>query len=82
MPRQTEMPISKHHIALFDEDWDFLEYHYGRQSTNQLGTSAAIRAIIHRHVMVMRSLAIEITDARQRSGAERSGAHSASGASS
>ncbi len=65
MPRQTELPISKHHIALFDEDWDFLEYHYGRYSDNQLGTSAAIRAIIHRHVMVLRSRAIEATDQRR-----------------
>lgn len=65
MPRRATLPISKHHIGLFDEDWSWLDDHYGRYSGNQLGTSAAVRAIIHSKVLELRARAAELTDQRQ-----------------
>lgn len=50
MPRTPPLPVTKRHVAIYDEDWDFLDTHYGRYSASQLGISAAIREIVHRRV--------------------------------
>lgn len=46
MPRRSEIPSSRRHIWVYDEDWEFLEKMFGEA----LGTGKAIRNIIHNYV--------------------------------
>lgn len=50
MTRKASQPQSPRHILVFDEDWEFLEQQYGRNSVSHMGVSPAIRAIIHAYV--------------------------------
>lgn len=55
MSRRARLPQSRRHIFVFDEDWDFLLDAYGPGTESRLGTSGAIREIIHAKVLVMRA---------------------------
>lgn len=57
MPRKSDLPKSRHHVMLFDEDWDFLEQNYGPNSQSGIGVSAAIAAIVHAKVRALRAKA-------------------------
>ena len=65
MPRKSDLPKSRHHIMLFDEDWEFLEVNYGATSRSPIGVSAAVSAIVHAKVSDMRARAAEAFE-RQR----------------
>lgn len=56
MSRKAILPQSRHHILVFDEDWEFLERHFGNQSVSRIGTSSAIRTIIHAKCNGLRAL--------------------------
>ena len=47
MSKKTDLPSTSRHVKIFDEDWDFLDAHFGRLSRKPIGVSKAIRAIIH-----------------------------------
>lgn len=48
MSKKNLLPSRARHILVYDQDWVFLEAMYGRQGgAKPLGTSVAIRAIIH-----------------------------------
>lgn len=57
MVRKSDLKKSRHHVMLYDEDWDFLETNYGPNSKSPIGISAAITAIIHAKIMDMRARA-------------------------
>lgn len=69
MSRKSELPKSRHHIMLYDEDWDFLEANYGKVSATPIGASAAISAIVHAKVRQLKAKAAEEWE-RQQSGAK------------
>lgn len=54
MSKKTELPQTRRHVMIFDEDWDFLEKAYGLTSLNKIGVSTAIRKIIHAKVSLLR----------------------------
>lgn len=54
MPRKSIAPQSRRHVWLFDDDWAFIESRFGKQSPSNLGTSAAVRAVIQSWVANMR----------------------------
>lgn len=56
MPPKPSLPTSRHHIMLFDEDWDWLEAEYGPGGhKSEVGISRAIRTIIHARVQGMKA---------------------------
>ncbi len=58
MSKKSTLPQSRHHIIIFDEDWEWLSQNYGPGSHNSMvGTSGAIRAIIHQRVLGMKAKA-------------------------
>lgn len=58
MSKKSRLPQSRHHILVYDEDWEFLMQNYGPGSHNsQLGVSGAIRAVIHQRVLGMKAKA-------------------------
>ena len=62
MPRKTELPVSKHHIMLYDEDWQFLESRFGFNGLKPVGISNVIRAIIHQRVQALRAAEVQQRD--------------------
>lgn len=51
MAKKAEQPQSRHHIMIFDSDWDYLSRRFGRGGEHEsLGISGAIRQIIHSKV--------------------------------
>ena len=62
MPRKPELPHSRRHVSLYDEDWEFLTTHFGNDSGNRLGVSASIRALVHQYVTRLRAKAVELLD--------------------
>lgn len=56
MSKKAPLPYSRHHILIYDEDWEFLEKAYGKGSPHEaLGISGAIRAIIHQKVLGLKA---------------------------
>lgn len=55
MSKKSIMPQSPRHIMVYDEDWEFLQMAYGKDSPSKLGISSAIQAIIHKRVMEVKA---------------------------
>jgi hypothetical protein len=74
MSKKTRLPSRPRHIRVYDEDWDFLDNYYGRNSSKPIGTTKAIRGIVHAFVTRMRVKADSLSqgelEALQASGAE------------
>lgn len=54
MSRIAELPSSRRHIIIFDEDWELLESLYGPRGAKPIGISVAIRAILHQKCKAIR----------------------------
>ena len=50
MSKKPIFPQSRRHIFVYDEDWEFLETHFGLTSQSRIGTSTTIREIVHKWV--------------------------------
>lgn len=57
---------SKHHIYLFDEDWEYLQRAFGPKSDSKIPVSEAIRTILHGAVSRLRAKADEQIDQMER----------------
>lgn len=51
------IPKSRHHVWINDEDWDFLCQAYGSGSVSQVGASQIVREIVHIYVSRLREQA-------------------------
>lgn len=49
------LSYSRRHIQVFDEDWEFLEKHFGMQSRKRIGAGTMCRNIIHVYVKKIRA---------------------------
>ncbi len=61
MKKSEILAQSPRHILVYDEDWDYIETHFGRDSPAKLGAGKAIRGIVHSFV---RRLKAKAEDAR------------------
>ncbi len=68
MSKKVELPQTRRHILIFDEDWDYLEQNYGANGAKPIGISAAIRKIIHAKVLGLRA---KVSSAMDRSPAQQ-----------
>lgn len=51
-----KLPISKHHVNIYDTDWEYLLDRYGPGGPeSEVGVSRAIRAILHQRVTGLRA---------------------------
>jgi len=50
MVRKAELPQSRHHIMIFDEDWEFLTQAFGAGSSKPIGPGNAIKTLVHGYV--------------------------------
>lgn len=55
MSKKSVLPLSRRHVELFDEDWEFLLRWFGPGSPNPIGCSEAIRTIVHSRVKQLRA---------------------------
>ena len=66
MPKRHPLPSSRHHVIIYDEDWDFLTRCYGKpDGQNPIGIGEAIRAIVHAKVVGLKARAREEYDRRE-----------------
>lgn len=57
MSRRNTRPVSKHHVLIYDEDWDYLTRRYGPGSPQSgVGISGAIRAMVHQRVLGLKAI--------------------------
>ena len=63
MTKRASLPSSRHHVFLYDEDWDFLAANYGPDSASRVGVSEVIRAIVHKKVLGLKAEAAARYDA-------------------
>lgn len=56
MTKKSRLPQSPRHVLLFDEDWQYLETHFGPTGFKPIGVSAIIRAIIHTKILSWREV--------------------------
>lgn len=47
MSKKLDRPSRPRHVRIWDEDWEFLEMHFGRNSRRPIGSTKAIRSIVH-----------------------------------
>lgn len=56
MSKKSTLPQTRHHILIYDEDWEYLERNYGPGSHGAgIGISGAIRAVLHQRVQGMKA---------------------------
>lgn len=65
MSKKAELPQSRHHVLIFDEDWTFLEANFGIHSANRIGAGVAIRKLVHSHVKGLRQRVQDLADSRE-----------------
>lgn len=65
MAKRAELPFSRHHVLIFDEDWEWLEANYGAYSANRIGAGVAVRRMVHFHVRALKQKAQDEIDRRQ-----------------
>ncbi len=66
MPKKSDsdLPMSRRHIEIFDEDWAFLDRYYGVNSDSKIGVGPAIRHIVHQKVSQLKMKMTEMRDGR------------------
>lgn len=62
MSRKNALPSTPRHVAIYDEDWEFLLREYGPGSKSNFGVSNAIRAIVHAKIQQLKAKANEEYD--------------------
>lgn len=62
MSKKSLLPQKPRHILVYDEDWEFLDQHYGPGSAKPLGISRAIREIIHQRVLGLKAKQVSALD--------------------
>jgi hypothetical protein len=67
MTKKTLLPSRPRHIRLYDEDWNFLENYYGRGSSQPIGTTQAVRGIVHAFVGRLKAKYDALPDAERTS---------------
>ena len=65
MSKRAEMPQTRRHVLIFDEDWDWLESNYGRYSSSRIGTGVAVRKILHSHIRALKQQVQDNLDRRR-----------------
>lgn len=60
MTRKALLPQNRRHVMIYDEDWEFINDHYGPRGPNPVGISAAIKTILHSHISKLRAKADQI----------------------
>lgn len=55
MPRRLVRPQSRHHVFLYDEDWDFISAFYSKRSPSAFGTSKFVREVVHQRVLAIKA---------------------------
>ncbi len=54
MPKLSNLPSSRRHIMVYDEDWAFLSEHFAKGTEANMGEGVAVRELIHKRVIAMR----------------------------
>lgn len=62
MSKRSTIPQSRHHVSIFDEDWDWLQRAFGPGSQSELGVGRAIRTVVHSYVKRLRLQEQEAVD--------------------
>ncbi len=62
MPRRSDLPLSKHVLNLYDEDWQYLVRMFGPEGHVNSGASEVIRKVIHKFCRRMQQAAADAED--------------------
>lgn len=62
MSKRLPLPARKRHLEIFEEDWLFLDEHFGRGSGHKIGVGNMIRSIVHAHVKALREKQVNSLD--------------------
>lgn len=54
MSRKVSLPQSTHHLAVYNEDWEYISSRFGAAGIKPVGVSNVIRALIHKAVLEWR----------------------------
>lgn len=56
MAKKLDKPYHRHHVIIFDDDWDYLNDKFGVGGpASQIGTGRAIRTFIHQRVLGLKA---------------------------
>ena len=64
MSRRLSLPATRRHIHVYDEDWEFIESHYGASAPigYKVGCAVVCREIIHQRINQIKAKQIEALD--------------------
>jgi hypothetical protein len=63
MSKKALLPQSRRHVMIYDEDWDWLERHYGQGSPHEkIGISGAVKTLVHKFVSKSRDNLLQRLD--------------------
>jgi hypothetical protein len=69
MSRKISLPQSTHHLAVYNEDWEYISSRFGIGGIKPVGVSNVIRALIHKAVLEWREAEnVAATAARRNNG--------------
>lgn len=55
MSKKSLLPQSRRHIWVYDEDFEYLEKAFGKDTPSRMGVGPMVREIIHTYVKALRA---------------------------
>jgi hypothetical protein len=62
MSKRSELPTIKRHLAIYEEDWHWLEANFGLHTANAVGAGKAIRLMVHKRVRELKAKVVARLD--------------------
>lgn len=66
MSKKSPLPQSRHHVMIYNEDWEWLQAAYGQGQTEPgaaIGAGTAIKTVVHAYVQRLKARAEQKIDA-------------------
>lgn len=63
MTRKSEIPQTTHHVAIFDEDWEYITTNFGSGPHGQ-SPGVVVKMLVHRYVKELKAKAQARIDRR------------------
>jgi hypothetical protein len=62
MSKKNLLPANRHHLMIYDEDWEFLQMVYGPGAPKPIGAGTAIKTMVHSYVERLRARSNKVID--------------------
>ena len=71
MSKKSTIPQERHHLMIYQEDWEFLESYCRDRAGENLSPGVVIREMVHKRIMALREKINQAIDTMPATGAAK-----------